>query len=111
MSSTSPASRPAALAGPSRYRPPDTGTRYRRSAELDARRRGLDFSCTIAEDVPDWVESDSLRIHQILGNLLGNALKFTHEGSVNLDVRSQNSPDGSSKILFTVRIPASASPG
>ncbi|MBN8711755.1 MAG: hypothetical protein BGO12_07030 [Verrucomicrobia bacterium 61-8] len=74
-----------------------------RSTELDARRRGLAFSCTIADDVPDWVESDSLRIHQILGNLLGNALKFTNEGSVTLDVRSRSSPDGSSEIHFTVR--------
>jgi len=74
-----------------------------RSAELDARRRGLAFSCTIADDVPDWVESDSLRIHQILGNLLGNAMKFTNEGSVTLAVRSRGCPDGSADILFTVQ--------
>lgn len=75
-----------------------------RSTELDARRRGLAFTCTIGEDVPAWVESDSLRIHQILGNLLGNALKFTHEGSVSLDVSAgQRFANGALEIVFTVR--------
>ncbi len=79
-----------------------------RSAELDARRRGLAFSCTIAEDVPTWVESDSLRIHQILGNLLGNALKFTHEGSVTSTSAARTHRMGRPRFFHRPGIPASA---
>ncbi|PTX95096.1 hypothetical protein DB345_12430 [Spartobacteria bacterium LR76] len=75
-----------------------------RGTELEARRRGISFFCTITDDVPAWVESDSLRIHQILGNLLGNALKFTHEGSISLSVQNgARLDDGSLEIYFTVQ--------
>lgn len=51
-----------------------------------ARSKGLDFSTSVAKDVPDRVVGDPLRIRQVLTNLLGNALKFTTEGSVSLIV-------------------------
>jgi PAS domain S-box-containing protein len=47
--------------------------------------KGLEFTCH-APDGPDIMQSDVRKIRQILVNLLGNAIKFTREGQVRLDV-------------------------
>ena len=49
-------------------------------------RAGIDLSTTIAEDVPETVRGDGLRLRQIILNLLGNAVKFTAEGAIVLSV-------------------------
>src|SRR5690606_23247549 len=52
-----------------------------------AGRRGLEFRSRVEEDVPAWVAGDVVRVRQILLNLLGNAIKFTERGHVELAVR------------------------
>src|SRR5262249_19832747 len=52
----------------------------------DAARKGLDLTASIADDVPDVVLGDPVRVRQILVNLLSNAVKFTDRGSVKLTV-------------------------
>jgi signal transduction histidine kinase/ActR/RegA family two-component response regulator len=49
----------------------------------------LQYQCTIDDNVPQWVRADRHRLMQILVNLLGNAIKFTHQGHVTLQVRQQ----------------------
>ncbi|WP_445525267.1 HAMP domain-containing protein [Streptomyces cyslabdanicus] len=48
--------------------------------------RGLGFDIAVGEDVPAELYSDEQRLQQVLRNLLSNALKFTHAGSVELRV-------------------------
>ncbi len=49
---------------------------------LPAAEKGLELVCEVAPDVPDAVVGDSLRLRQILVNLLNNAVKFSSEGDV-----------------------------
>jgi signal transduction histidine kinase/CheY-like chemotaxis protein len=49
-----------------------------------AEQRGLRFSCSVAADLPQMLRGDPMRLRQIAMNLLGNAVKFTERGSVEL---------------------------
>ena len=49
--------------------------------------KGLSLSCSIDSDtVPDVIMGDALRLRQVLVNLISNAIKFTHEGSITMSV-------------------------
>ncbi len=52
-----------------------------------AQDKNLDFNVTVDEHLPRYVISDSARLQRILLNLLGNAIKFTHQGAINLSIR------------------------
>jgi signal transduction histidine kinase/DNA-binding NarL/FixJ family response regulator len=61
-------------------------------ASLLAEAKGLDFQVQIADDVPQFGYADDRRLRQVLLNLVSNAVKFTAEGGVTVDV-SLRDPD------------------
>lgn len=63
---------------------------------LRAAREGNRFSCRLDPDVPRTMVGDPGRVVQVLGNLLDNALKFTHAGQVDLVVRRPAEPEAGS---------------
>ena len=73
--------------------------------ESQAREKKLELLLQIAPGTPDWVLGDPTRLVQVLVNLLGNAMKFTHQGSVTLFVegkQDQSTPNNSLSLTFQV---------
>ena len=64
-----------------------------RAQAVQAHAKKLELLLTIAPDVPERIVSDPGRLRQILVNLIGNAIKFTHTGEIEVAVTRQNSAD------------------
>jgi signal transduction histidine kinase len=67
-----------------------------------AAEKGLTVRWAAAPDLPEWIRSDSARLRQILYNLLGNAIKFTDEGSITIAASHRELDDGRLELSFRV---------
>jgi len=67
-----------------------------------AREKGVTLVADLAPDLPASVTGDPTRLRQILFNLVGNALKFTHEGTVSVSVRPVAGNGGVGCLRFDV---------
>ncbi|MCG8417274.1 MAG: response regulator [Proteobacteria bacterium] len=67
-----------------------------------AHKKGLALSCGFQSDVPRTGHGDPGRLRQILTNLIGNAIKFTAEGSVSVEVGLQEIGDSEMRLRIAV---------
>lgn len=67
-----------------------------------AQERGLALNLDVDEGTPDWLIGDPKRLRQIVINLVGNAIKFTHEGSVSIHVEKNAGCQEQGALLICV---------
>ena len=72
------------------------------SLTVRAETKGLRAELTIADDLPERVLGDRVRLRAALENLIDNAVKFTSQGAVRLEARAQRAGRGRVKLIFVV---------
>ncbi len=67
-----------------------------------AKEKGLTISSKIDSSIPDTLNGDATRLTQILVNLIGNAIKFTHQGNINIEIYNKQQTENEVVISFKV---------
>jgi signal transduction histidine kinase/ActR/RegA family two-component response regulator len=75
----------------------------KRAQQAKAHENGNRIRLMIDDDVPESLVGDSLRIGQILTNLVSNAIKFTHQGTITIELALQQRTDKRATIYLSVQ--------
>lgn len=67
-----------------------------------ASKKGIEFSIQMDPDLPIYITADEMRVRQILINLLGNAVKFTDNGRI--DLKLEGETDASGEYVLSIHV-------
>jgi PAS domain S-box-containing protein len=70
--------------------------------ELNSKQKNLEFTYEIDQNIPSILYGDSLRIHQVVANLVGNAIKFTRKGYIKIVTKLLESNNDECEIKFEI---------
>ena len=70
---------------------------------LHANNKGLEFTCAATPDIPANLRGDPGRLRQVLNNLAGNAVKFTHQGEISVRASLVSETENAAVIRFSVK--------
>lgn len=71
--------------------------------QLEADNKNIGINIQIGPDVPEWVQTDQVRLKQVLSNLISNAIKFTENGSIKLQMDSKIKDEKEVYLIFNVQ--------
>jgi PAS domain S-box-containing protein len=74
-----------------------------KSLAVRAHNKDLELVYRISQEIPDLLVGDPVRLRQIIVNLLGNAIKFTEQGEILIDVSSVEQNENGVRLKFAVR--------
>ncbi|MGQ9564471.1 MAG: response regulator [Thermogutta sp.] len=74
-----------------------------KSLAVRAHKKQVELACRIAPDVPENLIGDPVRLRQVLLNLVDNAVKFTEQGEVVVDISCQECTESEAVLQFSVR--------
>jgi signal transduction histidine kinase/CheY-like chemotaxis protein/HPt (histidine-containing phosphotransfer) domain-containing protein len=73
-----------------------------KSLAVRAHRQGIELAFRCDRNVPPWLEGDPVRLRQVIFNLVGNAIKFTRQGEVVVEVRRMATMGNMADLAFSV---------
>lgn len=71
--------------------------------DIIAKQKGLAVSLSIEENIPNILYGDNIRLKQVLGNLVGNAVKFTNQGGIDIVIKLKELAKNTVKLEFAFK--------